>query len=197
MSAISEPSRPDLDAKAHRGAENHYDVVQRTLHWTMAVVILLAIAIGLYCEYVMVPGTPVRRFLLDIHKSLGMTALVLLVIRFAYRLIKGAPAYIDHLSPLMHAGASMAHWALYAVMLYMPVTGYINSGAGGNTLPWFGLFQWPRLVPLDKPLAHLGSYLHGWGAYAIYILVGLHIAAALWHLFVRKDSVFSRMLPPR
>jgi len=197
MSAISEPSHPDFDTKNRQSADHHYDVVQRTLHWTMAVVILLAVAIGIYCEYALVPGTPLRRALLDIHKSLGMTALVLVVIRLAYRLVKGAPAYREHLNALVHAGAEMAHWALYAVMFYMPITGYINSGAGGNTLPWFGLFQWPRLVPLDKPLAHWGSYLHGWGAYAIYTLLTLHIAAVVWHQFIRKDSILSRMLPPR
>ncbi len=194
MSAIYEPSQPKLDRQV---AENHYDVVQRTLHWTMAVIILLAIAIGVYCEYFLVPGTPLRRFLLDIHKSLGMTALLLVIIRLAYRFIKGAPAYREHLSKLVHAAAEAAHWALYAIMLYMPITGYINSGAGGNTLPWFGLFQWPRLVPLDKPLAHWGSYLHGWGAYAIYALLTLHIGAVIWHQFVRRDSVLSRMLPPK
>jgi cytochrome b561 len=142
-----------------------------------------------------VPGTPVRRFLLDIHKSLGMTALALLIVRLPYRLWRGAPEDTEPLSPLMRFGAGLAHWALYGLMAFMPLTGYLNSGAGGNTLPWFGLFQWPRLVPLDKSLSHIGSFLHDWGAYAVYALVGLHILAALWHRVVRKDGVMRRMWP--
>jgi cytochrome b561 len=182
------PSTPTLPAG------NKYDAIQRALHWTMAVVIIVAVLIGLYCSF-QVPGTPVRRFLLEIHKSLGMTALVLLVVRVVYRLVKGAPAYAEPLGRLVHLGASAGHLGLYAIMLFMPVTGYIYSAAGGNSLPWFWLFQWPRIVSLDKPLAHLGAVLHGWGAYAIYALLALHIAAVVWHQWVKKDGVLARMLP--
>jgi len=176
--------------------ENRYDALQRALHWTMAIVIVLAVAIGLYCSF-LTPGTPERRYLLDIHKSLGMTALVLLAIRIVYRLIKGAPAYREPLGALVHAGASLAHWGLYAIMLLMPVSGYINSVGGGRTVPWFGLFNWPQLFAPDKALGHLGGMVHGWGAYAIYALLALHIAAVFWHHVVKKDAVLQRMLPPR
>jgi cytochrome b561 len=173
--------------------EPRYDLLQRILHWTMAAIILVAIAIGLYC-WTQPPGTPTRVMLLEVHKSLGMTALVLIVVRLAWRLIKGAPAYTEKLSPLVHAGAHLAHWALYATMLWMPITGYIFSGAGGYSLPFFGLFQWPRLLPHDKALAHTGAYLHGLGAYLICGLLLLHLGAVAWHRLIKKDAILSRML---
>ncbi len=172
-----------------------YDRMQRALHWIMAVLILTALGIGLYCSF-LTPGTPVRRFLLDIHKSLGMTALVLLALRIAYALIVGVPAYSRPLGRLVHRAAQAGHLALYAVMLFMPLTGYMFSAAGGYSLPWFGLLQWPRLLPDDKQLAHFGQFLHGWGALALYGVLALHIGAVIWHQFVLRDEVLQRMLPP-
>ncbi len=190
MSVISNVST------ASGNGTHRYDRVQRALHWLMAAIILAAVLIGLYCSF-QVPGTPVRRALLEVHKSLGMTALVLVVIRIAYRLAVGAPPYDQPLGRLTHLGASGGHLALYALMVAMPLTGYLFSSAGGYSLPWFGLFQWPRLVSGYKALAELGQYLHGWGAYFIYAVLSLHIAAVIWHHFVKKDEVLSRMLPPR
>ena len=77
----------------------------------------------------------------------------------------------------------------------MPLTGYVSSGAGGYSLPWFWLFQWPRLVPLDRGLAHTGEALHIYGAYVLYAVVALHVLAVAWHQFVRHDGVLARMWP--
>ena len=84
-----------------------------------------------------VPGTPVRRMLLEWHKSLGMTALVLIVFRIAYRLATKTPPYAERLGRLTHLGATGAHAALYGLMLFMPLTGYWFSAEGGYSLPFF------------------------------------------------------------
>ncbi|UGY19201.1 cytochrome b [Bradyrhizobium septentrionale] len=173
-----------------------FDRVQRSFHWVMAAIILLAIVIGFYC-WLQTPGTPSRRALLEVHKSLGMSALVLLAFRVAYRLAVGAPGYARPLGRLTHIAAEAAHLVLYVLMLFMPLTGYMFSGAGGYSLPWFGLFQWPRLLPRDDALAHVGQTLHGLGAYVIYAVLAAHVAAVAWHHFVKKDEVLGRMLPPR
>ena len=171
-----------------------YDRVQRTFHWSMAVVIIAAMLIGLYCAY-RTPGDATRRFLLEWHKSLGMTGMMLIVLRIAYRLAVAAPPYAERMGRLNHAAASGAHLGLYALMLFMPLTGYWNSAAGGYSLPFFWLFQWPRVLPVDEASSRLGEELHYWGAWAIYAVVGLHVAAALWHRFVKRDNVLDRMLP--
>ncbi|WP_348641771.1 cytochrome b/b6 domain-containing protein [Rhizobium sp. P44RR-XXIV] len=83
---------------------------------------------------------------------------------------------------------------LYALMILMPLAGYTTSAAGGRDLPWFGLFEWPNLLPLDRPLARAAAEVHEYGAYCLYAVVSLHILAALWHHFFRKDEVLRRML---
>jgi len=171
-----------------------YDFTQRALHWLMAAIIFAAIALGVYASY-LPPGTGARPALLDIHKSLGMTALVLVLVRIAYRLFRGEPPYREPPPLLSHVAAKLAHFGLYALMLFMPVTGYLFSGAGGYSLPWFGLFAWPRLIARDKALALSGQQLHHIGAWVIGALVGGHVLAAIWHRWVKKDEVLARMLP--
>ncbi|MFE1600185.1 cytochrome b [Methylobacterium sp. ID0610] len=172
-----------------------YDRVQRSFHWGMAAIIIVALVIGLAGSF-LVPGTPLRRALLEWHKSLGLTALALVVLRIAYRLAtRNAPAH--EAGPAARAAAHAAHLALYGLMLGMPLTGYLYSGAGGYSLPWFGLFQWPRLVPLDEALSALGASLHAFGADALYAVLGLHLLAVIWHQFVRRDRVLARMWPRR
>lgn len=170
-----------------------YRPSQRILHWLMAIVIISALVIGLYCSY-LTPGVPLRRALLDVHKSLGMTALVLIAIRLPLRLSLGEPAYRRPLDVFNHYAARGAHILLYALMLLMPLAGYTTSAAGGHDLPWFGLFQWPNLLPLDKGLERTAAEIHEYGAYCLYAVVSPHILAALWHHFFRKDEVLQRML---
>lgn len=171
-----------------------YSSLQRGLHWFMAAIILVALGFGVWSSFLVV-GTPFRRELLDVHKSLGMTALALVILRVACRLTLGEPPYREPLDRLSRIGAHGAHGALYLMMLYMPLSGYLFSAAGGYSLPWFGLFSWPRLLPLDKAASIFGQTLHHWGAWAIGALLILHGMAVVWHALVKKDEVLSRMLP--
>ena len=173
--------------------EYRFSPAQRLIHWLMAAVIIAALGLGLYCSYLQ-PGTPLRQFLMDIHKSLGMTALVLLVIRLPLRLSLGEPAFRKPLGRLLSLASHAGHFALYGLMILMPFSGYTTSAAGGHDLPWFGLFHWPNVVPASKALDHLAGAVHKLGAYAFFAVLGIHIAAALWHHFVRKDEVLGRMM---
>lgn len=165
----------------------------RWLHWTMAVLIFAAIGLGVVAAYYP-SGQQPRQGLLEIHKSIGFTVLVLVVIRLAWRLITGEPAYRQPLGRLMTLASRAGHAALYAVMLFMPISGYLFSGAGGYSLPWFGLFQWPRLVPHDPALERWGELLHDRGAWVIGAVLALHLGAVAWHVFVKRDEVLSRMI---
>lgn len=171
-----------------------YDFTARTLHWAMAAIIFAAIALGIYTSY-LPPGTGPRPALLDIHKSLGLTALVLIVFRIVYRLARGEPPYREPPRFLSHMAAKLAHAGLYGLMLFMPVTGYLYSAAGGYSLPWFGLISWPRLATPDKPLSLSGQHLHHIGAWSIAALLVAHVLAVIWHRWIKKDEVLARMLP--
>jgi cytochrome b561 len=172
----------------------HYDFIQRAFHWSMAGLILAAVALGFWASF-LPRGTPLRVELLDVHKSLGMTALLLILPRILYRLFSRVPPEPADSSPPARAAAKIVHILLYGLMLVMPVAGYTFSAAGGYSLPWFGLFSWPRLLPHDPVLAHADELVHLWGAWLVYAVVAMHVAAVGWHELITGNSVLVRMLP--
>jgi cytochrome b561 len=169
-----------------------FDRLQRWLHWTMAGLIFAAIGLGVASAFLPVGQQP-RKGLLEIHKSLGFTILALLMVRLAWRLWTGEPPYRVPLPRLTHLASRAGHLSLYALMIFMPLTGYIFSAAGGYSLPWFGLFQWPRLLPHNMGLADRGELLHDRGAWVIGGVLLLHLAAVGWHRWIKRDEVLSRM----
>lgn len=173
-------------------AQFRFDRTQRWLHWIMAVLIFVAIGLGVASAYLPVGQQP-RRGLLEIHKSLGFTILALVVIRITYRWVAGEPPYRRSLGRLTHLASRTGHLMLYALMVMMPVTGYMFSAAGGYSLPWFGLLQWPRLLPQDRQISDWGELLHDRGAWVIAGLLMLHVAAVAWHHWIKRDEVLSRM----
>ncbi len=179
---------PALSSTAYR-----YGAMQRSLHWTMAIVIFGALAIGLYCSY-LGHGSAQRQFLMDIHKSLGMTALALLIIRIPIRAATAEPDW-RQMPPLHERLASkIVHFALYALMILMTVSGYITSSSEGRTVPWFGLFNWPNLLAENPPLGRMVGVVHQYGGYTFFALLFVHLGAVVWHRAVRRDDVLARML---
>lgn len=174
------------------GPEARYGLTLRILHWVMAAIIFTAIALGVIAA-LLPRGVSPRVEMLTVHKSLGMTALGLIVLRAVWRLVVGAPPYAAALGAFNRFGAHAAHVALYALMIAMPVTGYVDSVIGGHPTSWFGLFDWPALVARNDSLAHAAGILHFWSAWALGAVLALHIAAVAWHVWAKRDGVFARM----
>ncbi len=172
-----------------------YNPALRTLHWLMALVIFGALGLGVWAASL--PRGDLRSEVLFVHKSLGVTALGLIVLRVVVRLAVGAPAYAVPLGRLVAAAAGSAHLLLYVLMIAMPVSGYVTSSAGGHDVSFFGLFTLPNIVPRDKALDEAASQAHFVFAWAIGIMLALHLAAVVWHARVRRDTVFVRMWPGR
>jgi cytochrome b561 len=171
-----------------------FDRMQRWLHWTMAILIFAGIGLGVVSAYLPVGQQP-RRGLLDIHKSIGFTLMALLLIRISWRWFAGEPAYRHALDRLTRVASKLGHLTLYALMLFMPFTGYMYSAAGNYSLPWFGLFQWPRLLPHDDTIAEWGKLLHDRGGWVISAIILIHLAAVAYHHWFKRDEVLSRMTP--
>jgi len=167
----------------------------RALHWTIAVLIFAAIAVGVYAIYM--PRSPARVELMTIHKSIGVTVLALVVVRILVRLAASAPAYLPPLDAFTRFASTLGHLALYALMLAMPISGYIHSSAGQHAFNWFGLFPVPMLVGDNPQIDHATGLAHYVFAWTIGAVLTIHILAALWHLIVKKDNVFARMWPSR
>jgi cytochrome b561 len=174
----------------------HYDRTQRVFHWSMAAIIITAIALGIWALY-LDRNSPIKGSLLFVHKSLGLTVLILVLARVVYRLIVGKPPYKQPLHRFNQVGSTTAHLLLYGLMILMPVTGYVFTGAGGHPLPFYGLFEWPSVVPKDKALSQLAGAFHYWGAWAICSVLIVHVLAVVWHCLAKHDEVLDRMLPAR
>jgi cytochrome b561 len=91
--------------------------------------------------------------------------------------------------------SEVTHWLLYALLLLMPITGYLQS-ADDRRVSYLGLFNLPEL-PRNKALGHAAQVVHLAGQWGIYALVGLHVGATLWHVAIRRDGLLDRMIPPQ
>jgi cytochrome b561 len=170
-----------------------YGPAAMTLHWAVAILLLAALVLAWVLPRKSAPGYDA---ILELHKSVGIIVLVLVVPRLLWRL--GNPvAPAAGLTPLETRLSELTHWALYAIMLLIPLTGYLFSSALGQGLDFFDLFKAVSPLPTDPSVSRPMEFLHKTGQYAIYGIVGLHVLAALYHHFVKRDGVLQRMLPLR
>jgi cytochrome b561 len=173
-----------------------YGWLARALHWGTAALMLPTLAIAAYMSTreENVPGDPQKYFaVLPWHKTLGFLVLLVLVVRLPWYLRSVHPAPPPATSRATARAATWVHAALYALMVALPVLGYIGSSAGPGTFRLFTLWQMPRLVGRDQALSSAVYDVHvalGWTAA---VLVAGHIGAAIWHQWIRRDGALRRM----
>jgi len=166
--------------------------LQRLLHWLMAVCILAMLFIGVGMVSTVMPKyLP----LIAIHKSLGITILVLVIIRLVVRLRYGAPALPADLPEPMRLAAHLSHYALYALMIGMPLIGWAMLSAAAYPIVVFGGVYLPAILPQSASLHSLLRAAHFYLAFLFFALILLHLAAALFHALIRRDGVFDSMAP--
>lgn len=155
---------------------SRYDRVARLLHWLVAALVLVQFATGWSWGFYE-RGSPPRFYLFRIHLFAGYAVLALAVLRIGWRLTHAAPPLPEGMSRLTALAAHATHGLLYLAILVQPVLGAITTTALGKSL--------------GTGRVHVAL------AYVIAALVALHVAAALWHQFVRRDGLLLRMLPAR
>ena len=170
-----------------------YHPFVRTLHWLMALIIFVALGLGVWAAQL--PRGDFRSSLLFYHKSLGVAVLILIVIRILARVALGTPPYTTPLDKLTEMAAGAGHLALYALMIAIPVSGYVMSTAGGHEVSFFGLFTLPSFLAENKPLAGAAAETHEALAWIIGIVIVVHLGATFWHARVKRDEVLTRMWP--
>jgi cytochrome b561 len=173
---------------------NRYDTVAILFHWLIAVLIVTNIGLAWSLDS-FDHHSPEHDRLLSIHKSIGATILVLAVLRLAWRWTHSAPPLPATMPAWQHLAARLGHWALYALLIIMPLTGLIDAAAFSEPVHYFFLVDLPPLIAHDEPLGHAAFAIHQAGALALYALLFVHAAAALHHHYIRKDDVLRRMLP--
>ena len=173
-------------------ATARYSLVAIALHWVLALAIVTCFCVGLYMSDL--PFSLTRIKLFNWHKWAGLSILALSALRLLWRLTHKPPP--DLPMPTWQARAAhLAHGLLYAFFFAVPLAGWAYSSAAGFHIVWFGVLPLPDLVGPDKQLAETLKQLHGLLAYGLAGLVVLHVAGALEHHFIRRDSLIRRMLP--
>lgn len=139
-------------------------------------------------------NTPVTT-LISLHFTFGMVILAVAVVRLGWRLTHHEPEPEDGLPRWQVQSARLTHWLLYLLLLVVPILGWINASYRGMPIVMFGV-ELPKLVgPRASGWGWTGD-VHGLLAnYLMLALVGVHVAAALYHYFIRRDGVLRRMLP--
>lgn len=188
---------------ASRGRVLRYGSVAILLHWLIAALVIANLCIGEYFGD-LPKGDPLLFALVQFHKSVGLTVLVLSIARLAWRLGHPAPPLPASMNPVLRVLARTTHVLLYVLIITIPISGWAMVSASPLGLPtmYFGFFRWPELPVLSHltraqkmPLRHDLMAVHGTLATFAIVLVSIHVLAALYHQFVRRDDILRRMLP--
>jgi len=164
-----------------------------TLHWLVALLIFAAFPLGLYMHDL--PLSPHKLRLYNYHKWMGVTVVMFAVIRVYWRATHRPPSMPQHMKDWERLAAHATHFALYALIFAVPVSGWLMSSAKGFQTVWFGVLPLPDLVGKDKELGDLLREVHELLNYLLLGLVFAHIGAALKHHFVERDDILTRMVP--
>jgi len=172
---------------------DHYPATSKLLHWLVAVCVLTTAPVAI--AMTRVSKGPTQDLLYNFHKSLGVLILILMILRVINRLAAGALTAPPEIEPWQKTLSSIVHTSFYVLLIAMPIVGYIANSAYGAPTPFFGLFELPQLVSKNEALATQLFTLHRWVGWLVIFLVLMHVSAALYHHFIRGDSVLKRMLP--
>jgi cytochrome b561 len=176
-----------------------YSAVARTIHWLVLLLLIVQFALAWTMPAIHRGTQP--ETLINLHLSFGLLILALVLLRLLWRLMKTPPPPAD-LPSWQHVLSRLVHWALYVLLIVIPVLGWINASWRGWHITFFWLFDLPHLVadnsaPLQGPLSggwtgDLHALLATW---VLLPLIGLHVLAVAYHVLIRRDGVLARMLP--
>ncbi|WP_051002371.1 cytochrome b [Magnetospirillum molischianum] len=177
-----------------RQSVDRFDTVTMAFHWGMALVIVALWGAGHVIEG-MIDGPP-RSELIGLHKVMGVVILALVVSRLAWRFTHRPPRSLPSTPAFERLMSSLAHAALYVLMLALPLGGILMSQSGGHPVTALG-FELPLLVGKDAALHELFEFGHQSLGWVLALVLLAHVGAALRHHFVQKDATLRRMLPGR
>lgn len=176
------------------GPVQRYGAVAMALHWAVAAMIVAQYFIAEAAEEL--PRGVEQIEMYALHKSLGMTVLLLALVRIAWRFVQAPPPPVP-MAAWQTRASQVAHWGLYALLFALPLSGWMYSSAENFPVSVWGVVQLPDLVAPSESLADLLHEVHEVLFFVLLAVAGLHVAAALKHQFLDGDGVLLRMLPGR
>ncbi|MBI1244312.1 MAG: cytochrome b [Alphaproteobacteria bacterium] len=175
-----------------RNTPQHYDALARSFHWLAAVLVATLVALGLYMTRLDFSEWKVRIY--SWHETIGIALFVLTATQLYWR-FRNPPPPLPPSAWIEQIVARISHACLFGLLVVLPVFGFLGSNAYGFPVRMFGLFEIPSPIVASEAV---GETLIGIHALLSWILTGmasLHVAAALYHHFIRRDSILRRMIP--
>jgi cytochrome b561 len=176
-----------------RSKTARYGIAAQLFHWVIAALIVTQFVLAKMSQHL--PLGARKLGLLARHKSVGMTILMLAILRLAWRLGHPPPALPPAMRPYERWTARATHVAFYVLLFLMPLTGWMMSSAKNYSVSWFGLFTWPNLIAKNEAAFGILRNTHGILSNVLFAIAVLHILAALKHHFWDRDDVLLRMTP--
>ncbi len=178
---------------AKQSTVTRYGSLSIGLHWLM-LFLIVAVYAAMQLKGIFPRGSEGRQMMANWHFMLGLTVLLLAVFRLAVNLVNRAPAIVPEPPKMQQLAAKLMHLALYAVMIGLPLAGWLILSAAGKPIPFFGM-QLPPLVGQNIDLAKQIKEVHETVASISLLLIGAHAAAALYHHYKIRDNTLIRMMP--
>lgn len=175
--------------RSRNRASIQFNLTARVLHWSMALAILVMLFVGIG----MVASISLRPTLVSVHRPLGIVILLLVIVRLTNRLRHAPPPLPADLPAIQVFAAKASHWLLYTLMFAMPLVGWSMLSAGGYPVTMLKGFALPPIAPHDATVYAVLRTAHTWLALLLFATVLAHLAAALFHAWVRRDGVFASM----
>src|SRR4029077_20448888 len=168
-----------------------FPAFSRLLHWTMAAMVLTMLCIGV----AMVVSLDRYHVLVSIHRPLGITILILVVIRFVNRLLNPPPPFPETMSRAESLVATASEYTMYGLMFVLPLIGGGMLFAGGSPLVLYGSLHLPFILPHDAMLYWVLRKAHTVLAYLFFLTFIAHFGAILFHTLIVRDGILKRMAP--
>jgi cytochrome b561 len=172
-----------------------YTLTARIFHWVTAALVVTMLPIGIAMANA--DFGPAQNTLYHLHRSIGAVLLPIMLARLIYRLRHPAPPLPPDIPEIQQMAAHVNHWALYVLIILQALVGWIATSAYRAPILVFWLFELPPIWPEDRAFSEQMFAVHRMMGITIALLVVMHIGAALYHRFVRRDRVLMRMLGGR
>ena len=167
--------------------QDHYGSIAKFLHWVIALLIMINYVLGLLLD---------KTSLYNVHKQIGLTILVLVILRILWRILSSYPAMLGEIPKYEKIAAKTTYILLYILMVSIPIGGILLVESHGYPLTLWSLITLPTIISSQpNNVSHIILLCHEYAAHTIIALATLHMLAAIKHYCINKDRVLLRMLP--
>jgi cytochrome b561 len=170
-------------------ARPRFTVFARLMHWVMAPMVLAMLFIGV----IMVASLANYHLLLAIHRPLGIAILVLVIVRFGYRLTHRPPKHPSTMHPVDHLAAMASEYLLYTLLFVQPLIGWATLSSAGVPVQLFGPVRLPPIAPRNTVVYSVLRESHVVLAYLLFLVFVAHLCGVLFHTLVLRDGILDRM----